>query len=55
MSGLKDAHRRLEARLAGSDDLVKAVLIGVILVSIFLLIQPSRTARLVGAAWLVLP
>lgn len=48
-------HRRLEGDLEASDQLVQLALIGVIAVSAFLLVQPSRTARLAGALWFVLP
>ena len=46
---------RTEAALAGSDQYVKAALVVVIIVAVFLLLQPSRTARLAGAAYFVLP
>lgn len=49
------AYEKLEKNLEGSDPLVKLALVGVILVAIYLIMQPSRSARLLGALWFVLP
>lgn len=46
---------RLESQLAASDDLVKVVLAAVAVLAVVMILQPSRTARLATALWLVLP
>jgi hypothetical protein len=48
-------YHRVEDELQASDGLVRLALVGVIVVSIFLLVQPSRSARLTGALWFVMP
>ena len=48
-------YRHVEGELEGADQLVRLVLIGTIVVAVFLLIQPSRSARLAGALWFPLP
>ena len=49
-------YRQLEDKLAGSDQVVKVVLVGVAILALFLaLFQPSRTARLAAALYFVLP
>ena len=48
-------YQHAEEELKGADDLVRLVLIGTIVVAVFLLIQPSRSARLAGALWFLLP
>jgi hypothetical protein len=55
ISEASGAYHQVEGRLSGSDDLVKLALLGVIAVALFLIVQPSRTARLAGALWFVLP
>ena len=48
-------YQSVEGELEGSDGLVRLTLLGVIVVAIFLIAQPSRSARLAGALWFVLP
>lgn len=48
-------YQDVENKLEASDPLVKLALVGVIIVAIYLIIQPSRTARLAGALWFVMP
>lgn len=45
----------VEEKLRDNQDLVNASLIGVIVVSIFLLLQPNLVLRTAGALWLILP
>lgn len=55
LSKASGLYQRTEQQLSGSDALVKLALLGVIAVAAFLLLQPSRSARLAGALWFVLP
>ncbi len=48
-------YKRLEANLEKSDDLVRILLVVIALLAIFLVFQPSRTARLVAVLWWILP
>lgn len=52
---LHNTYQKIEKKLEHSDPLVKLALVGVIIVAIYLIFQPSRTKRLLGALYFVLP
>lgn len=58
LEGMEPFHtlyEKTEKKLEGSDPLVKLVLVGVIAVAVYMIIQPSRTKRLLAALYFVLP
>lgn len=52
---LHSLYEKAEAKLERSDPLVKLVLVGVIAVAVYMIVQPSRTKRLLAALYFVLP